>query len=230
MTYEEYTKKEAARISVAVRHLENGVQFADIKSVYIDESVEIEPGAEIGPCVTLEGKTKIGAGAVIRQNTRIRDSKIGRNTEVTSSVILDSEIGEDCEVGPFAYVRPNCRIGNSCKIGDFVEVKNSTVGDRTKASHLTYIGDADVGCDGNLGCGVVFVNYNGREKFRTTVGDRVFVGCNANLVAPVTVEDGAYVAAGSTITDDVPRDALGIARERQTNIEGWAAKKGLFRK
>ena len=230
MTYEEYCEKENKRIAVAVRHLEAGVEFADIRQVYIDETVEIAPGAFIGPCVTLEGTTKIGAGSRILQNSRITDSEIGEGVTVESSVVLESTVGDGTKVGPFAYVRPNSHIGRECKVGDFVEVKNSTFGDGSKASHLTYIGDADVGSGVNLGCGVVFVNYDGKDKHRTTVGDHVFIGCNANLISPVTIGDGAYIAAGTTVTEDVPADALGIARARQINKEGWAARRGLFRK
>lgn len=230
MTFEEYKTKEEKRISIALGHMEKGVEFVDINTAYIDESVEIGEGTLIGPCVTLEGKTVIGKNCRIYQNTRIKDSVIDDGVEITSSVVLESSIGEKTKVGPFAYLRPNSRIGKECKVGDFVEVKNSTFGDGTKASHLTYIGDSDVGNNVNMGCGVVFVNYDGTNKYRCTVGDGAFIGCNSNLISPVTVESGAYVAAGSTVTDNVPEDALCIARARQTNIDGWAAKKGLYRK
>lgn len=230
MTFEEYKTKEEKRINIALGHMEKGVEFVDINTAYIDESVEIGEGTLIGPCVTLEGKTVIGKNCRIYQNTRIKDSVIDDGVEITSSVVLESSIGEKTKVGPFAYLRPNSRIGKECKVGDFVEVKNSTFGDGTKASHLTYIGDSDVGNNVNMGCGVVFVNYDGTNKYRCTVGDGAFIGCNSNLISPVTVESGAYVAAGSTVTDNVPEDALCIARARQTNIDGWAAKKGLYRK
>ncbi len=230
MKLEEYQKKEQERLNIAIRHLENGVDIADIHSVYIDESVEIEPGAYLGPCVTLEGKTRIGAGSRIMQNTRIVDSVIGENVLVQSSVITESSVGNGSKIGPFAYMRPNSHVGENCKIGDFVEIKNSNFGDGSKSAHLTYIGDADVGRDVNLGCGIVFVNYDGNKKFRTTVGDGAFIGCNTNLIAPVSVGDGAYIAAGSTLTHDVPDNALGVARARQKNIEGWAERRGLYRK
>ena len=139
-------------------------------------------------------------------------------------------MGKGTKVGPFAYLRPGCTIGENCKVGDFVEVKNSSLGDGSKASHLTYIGDSDVGRDVNIGCGVVFVNYDGTNKHRSNIGDGAFIGCNTNLVSPVSVEDGAYIAAGSTITEDVPKDSLAIARQRQRNIEGWAREKGLYKK
>ena len=142
------------------------------------------------------------------------------------STLTDSSVGDYTNVGPYAYVRPGSRIGSHVKIGDFVEVKNAVIGNDTKISHLTYVGDAEVGERVNLGCGVVFVNYDGKNKFKTVVEDDCFVGCNVNLISPVRVEKGAYVAAGSTITKDVPAGALGVARERQTNIEGWVERKG----
>lgn len=230
MNYEDYKKKEEKRIAIAINHLENGVEFADINSVYIEDTVEIEAGAYIGPCVTLEGKTKIAKGVKLFQNTRIVDSVIGKDSEIQSSVIIESSIGEETKVGPFAYIRPNSKIGNQCKVGDFVEVKNSTMSDGAKSAHLTYIGDSDIGENVNLGCGVVFVNYDGTNKSRSEVGEGAFIGCNSNIVAPVKVEKGAYIAAGSTITEDIPEDSLAIARSRQINKEGWAAKKGLYRK
>ena len=150
--------------------------------------------------------------------------------EIQTSVVLESQVGAKSKVGPFAYLRPKSIIGKECKVGDFVEVKNSSFGDGSKASHLTYIGDSDVGRDVNIGCGVVFVNYDGSQKHRSTVGDGAFIGCNTNLVSPVKVEDGAYIAAGSTVTKDVPEDALCVARAKQKNIEGWAAKRGLYNK
>ena len=230
MTYLDYKEKEAMRRQIAIRHLENGVDFVDINTVYIDETVSIGPGTVIGPCVTLEGQTVIGRDCRILQNTRIKDAAIADGVEVQSSVITESKVGKGTKVGPFAYLRPGSIIGENCKVGDFVEVKNSSLGDGSKASHLTYIGDSDVGKDVNIGCGVVFVNYDGTHKHRSTVGDGAFIGCNTNLVSPVQVEGGAYIAAGSTITEKVPEDALAIARTRQRNIAGWAARKGLYNK
>src|SRR5699024_2834405 len=144
-----------------------------------------------------------------------------------TSTILNSIVDEESKIGPYAYLRPNSHIGKFVKIGDFVEVKNSTIGDYSKASHLSYIGDAEVGKNVNIGCGVVFVNYNGKIKQKTIVEDNGFIGSNSSLVAPVIVKEGGYVAAGSTITDDVPAKALSIARGRQVNKEGWTTKKGL---
>ncbi len=230
MTYTEYKEQEEKRLTIAIRHLENGVKFVDIHTAYIDEAVQIGQGTLIGPCVTLEGNTVIGKDCKILQNSRIKDSVIGDEVEIQSSHVLESKVGDKSKVGPFAYLRPKSNIGKSCKVGDFVEVKNASFGDGSKASHLTYIGDSDVGRDVNIGCGVVFVNYDGTNKYRSTIGDGAFIGCNSNLVSPVKVEDGAYIAAGSTVTEDVPEDALCIARSRQKNIEGWASKRGLYRK
>ena len=178
----------------------------------------------------MKGNTQIGEDCVIGQNTRIEDSILGNGVEVQSSVILKSIIGESCNVGPYAYIRPNSKLGNKVKIGDFVEIKNSTIGDGSKASHLAYIGDAEVGKGVNIGCGVVFVNYDGKNKYKTIVEDYAFVGSNVNLVAPVTVKKYGYIATGSTITSEVPEGALSVARERQKNIPGWVEKKGLLKK
>ena len=230
MTYEEYREAEEKRLQINIGHMEKGVTFVDINTAYIGEEVKIGPGTVIGPCVTLEGKTTIGCDCRIMQNTRIADSLIEDHVEIQSSVIIESSVGEGTKVGPFAYMRPNSRVGKNCKVGDFVEIKNSSFGDGSKASHLTYIGDSDVGCDVNLGCGVVFVNYDGTNKYRSTVGDGAFIGCNSNLVSPVTVGEGAYVAAGSTVTEDVEGDALYIARARGVKKQGWVSSKGILKK
>lgn len=141
--------------------------------------------------------------------------------------MLESNIGEETTVGPFAYIRPESNIGKHARIGDFVEIKKSTIGDNTKVSHLTYIGDAEVGSGCNFGCGTVVVNYDGKAKYKTIIGDNAFIGCNTNLVSPVKVNDNTYIAAGSTITNEVPENALAIARARQVNIENWVDKKRL---
>ncbi len=231
MTYDEYKEKEKKRIEINLKHMENGVEFIDINQAYIDETVKIGKGTVIYPCVVLQGDTVIGDDCLIGQNTRIVDSYVGRGTDVQSSVILESSVGEETHVGPFAYMRPGSNVGNHCKVGDFVEVKNSSMGDGAKASHLTYIGDSDVGRDVNLGCGVVFVNYNGHIKQRCVVEDGAFVGCNTNLVAPVRVGEKAYIAAGSTVTKDVPAGALRISRAReQKDIEGYVERTGILNK
>lgn len=194
------------------------------------DSVRAAYGVTVGtdtviyPGTILEGGTEIGEACVIGPNTRLKNAKVGDRTEVQSSVVLDSKIGSDTSVGPFAYIRPGSVIGSGNKVGDFVEVKNATIGDGTKIAHLTYVGDADVGERVNFGCGTVVVNYDGIKKHRTVIEDDCFIGCNSNLVSPVTVRKGAYTAAGSTITDEVPEDALAIARARQVNKDGWVKK------
>lgn len=230
MTMEECLKLEMERLEINKKHLENGVEFIDIRTAYIGPEVSIGKGTVIYPCVTLEGRVIIGVDCVIGQNSRIVDSMIGDRTNIQTSVITESSIGSDTKVGPFAYLRPNSNIGSHCKVGDFVEVKNSSMGDGAKASHLTYIGDSDVGKEVNLGCGVVFVNYDGKNKHRSVIGDGAFIGCNTNLISPVTVEDGAYVAAGSTVTKNVPKGSLYVARAKEKIIEGWVERRGLLKK
>ena len=203
----------------------SGVTLIDPDAVYIDASVTVEPDVTIYPGVTLEGKTMIKTGAVLYPGSRIVSSTIGAGTSVQNSVVLDSTVGENSTIGPYAYLRPHSIVGNGCRVGDFVELKNAQIKDGAKVSHLTYVGDGEIGEKTNIGCGVVFVNYDGKKKSRTVVGKNAFIGCNVNLVAPVTIGDGAYVAAGSTVTKDVEEDALCVARSRQTNIEGWAKRR-----
>ena len=216
---------ETARREAIGRCLANGVHFINIDGVVIGPDVEIAPGATILPGTQLYGKTKIGAGAEIGPNSLLVDCTIGENSVINACQCHESRVGANAKIGPFVQLRPNSDIGDEVKIGDFVEIKNSTIGRGTSVAHLTYVGDADVGSYCNFGCGVVFVNYDGVNKCRTTVGDYAFVGCNTNLVAPVTVGDGAYTAAGTTVTNDVPAGALAVGRARQRNIEGWAAQK-----
>ena len=207
------------------KHLDNGVTLIDENSTYIGLDVEIGQDTIIYPNVILEGNTKIGEDCVLYQNSRINNSVIGDRTTIESSVITQSTVGDDTAVGPFAYIRPDSNIGNHVKIGDFVEIKKSSIGNNTKVSHLTYIGDAQVGESCNFGCGTVVVNYDGVNKNKTIVGDNAFIGCNSNLVSPVEVADNSYIAAGSTITKKVCEGSLAIARARQTNIEGWVDRK-----
>lgn len=202
-----------------------GVTVIEPQTLYVGADVSVGTDTVIYPNTILEGDTKIGENCIIGPNTTLKNTKVGDKTSVINTVADNGEIGSGTSVGPFAYIRPNSKIGDGVRLGDFVEIKNSAVGDGTKVSHLTYIGDADVGKNVNFGCGTVVVNYDGKAKHRTTIGDNVFVGCNTNLVAPVKLCDGAYTAAGSTITDDVPEDALAIARARQTVKEGWAKDK-----
>ncbi len=217
------------KMEINLKHQENGVRFIDINTAYIDENVKIGKGTVIYPTVVIEGKCTIGENCIIGMCTRICDSIIGDGTEIQNSVITESKIGSETKVGPFAYLRPKSNVGDKCKVGDFVEMKNSNFGNGSKASHLTYIGDSDVGEGVNLGCGVVFVNYDGTNKHRSTVKDGAFIGCNSNLVSPVTVEEGAYIAAGSTVTSDVPEESLYVARSKGRVIEGWVKKRGLIK-
>ena len=229
-TMKKYKAQEAKRVEINLRHMENGVEFVDLYTAYIEEEVKIGRGTVIGPCVTLKGNTEIGENCIIGQNSRIENCRIAAGAEIQSSVLLDSSVGEETKVGPFAYVRPGSKVGARCKVGDFVEIKNSSFGDGSKASHLTYIGDSDVGSGVNLGCGVVFVNYDGTNKYRSTVEDGAFIGCNSNLVSPVTVGAGAYIGAGSTVTEDVEADALYVTRARGVTKEGWVSRKGILKK
>ena len=230
MNRAEYEEMEARRIERNLEYLDAGVVFIDLKAVYIDEGVRIGKGTVIYPCVVLEGDVEIGENCTIGQNTRIKDSIIGNGTSIQSSVILESKVGNETSVGPFAYLRPNSEIGSHCKVGDFVEIKNSRLDDGATAAHLTYVGDSDVGKKVNLGCGVVFVNYDGSKKYRSVVEDGAFIGCNVNLVSPVHVGKDAYVAAGSTITNDVEDGALYVARSKGKSIEGWVEKRGILKK
>ena len=207
-----------------------GVEIWDYDNCYVDPTVQVGAGTVLMPGTILRGKTVIGENCTIGPNTLLEHAVIGNNTKVNASQIYESSVGDDTAVGPFAYVRPNCRIGSDVKVGDFVEIKNSVIGDATKISHLTYIGDSDVGKRINFGCGTVTVNYDRAKKFRTVIEDDAFIGCNTNLIAPVTVGNGAYIAAGSTITEDVPAHSLSIARVRQSNKENWSTKHKLKEK
>lgn len=207
------------------KHMDNGVTLIDPRNTYIDGDVEIGRDTIIYPGVILEGGTKIGENCTIRQNTRVIDSNIGNSVYIESSVIEESRIDDNTKIGPFTHIRPNSNIGENVKLGNFVEVKNSNIGNNTKSSHLTYIGDSDLGEDVNIGCGVVFVNYDGENKFRSTVGDGAFIGCNSNIVSPVNIDRNTYIAAGSTIVKDVEAGELAIARARQENKPNWVNKK-----
>ena len=209
---------------IVQRLADSGVNIVDPTSTYVDPRCQVGEGVTILPGTILRGRTVIGTGCEIGPNAMIRDCTIGDGTTVNASQLNESTVGSHTTIGPFAYVRPNCTIGDNCRVGDFVEVKNSVIGKGTKISHLTYVGDSDVGEKVNFGCGTVTTNYDGNRKSRCTIGDNVFLGCNTNLVAPVTLGNGSYTAAGSTITEDVPADALAIAREKQVNKEGWAAR------
>lgn len=214
----------AIRDAIVDYHIGNGVRFLDPAAVYIDPRVEIGRGTVVLPGTILRGRTVIGRDCEIGPNAMIRDCTVGDRTVVNASQCNESSIGNDTNVGPFAYIRPGCTVGDHIKVGDFVELKNSQIGDGTKISHLTYVGDSDVGQRVNFGCGTITTNYDGFQKHRCTIGDDVFLGCNTNLVAPVTIGDRAYTAAGSTVTKEVPADALHIARPPEVLKEGWSAR------
>ena len=202
-------------------HMKNGVTFILPETTIVEDNVEIGRDTVIYPGAIIKSGTKIGANCTIGMNTQIDNSVIADNVNILSSVLIDAEVDSGTTIGPFAYLRPNSKVGKNVRVGDFVEIKNSTVDDGTKISHLTYVGDSDVGKRVNFGCGTVTVNYDGKKKYRTKIGDDCFIGCNTNLVAPVTVEDGGYTAAGSTITDTVPEQSLAIARARQVVKKEW---------
>lgn len=206
------------------RHMRNGVTIIDPASTYIEADVEIGADTLIQPGTHLRGKTVIGQDVVLGPQADLTNVQVGDEVVISYSVLVDSVVETDVNVGPFAYVRPHSHIGNGAKIGDFVELKNAKIGKGSKVPHLSYVGDAEIGDNVNFGCGAITVNYDGEKKHKTVVGDHAFIGCNTNLVAPVEVGNNAYVAAGSTINQNVPDDALAIARERQTNKLGYAAK------
>ncbi|QBP42972.1 bifunctional UDP-N-acetylglucosamine diphosphorylase/glucosamine-1-phosphate N-acetyltransferase GlmU [Paenisporosarcina antarctica] len=212
---------------IAKKHMKNGVTIINPTNTYISADAVIGSDTVLQPGVIIEGTCEIGEDCLIGPNSHIKDSKIGHRTTVHSSVVTQSVIGEDTAVGPFAHIRPHSEIGNEAKIGNFVEIKKTKLGHHSKVSHLSYIGDAEVGERVNIGCGVITVNYDGKNKFITTIEDDSFVGCNSNLMAPVTIGQGAYVAAGSTITKNVPAQALSIGRVRQENKEGYVKKLNL---
>ncbi len=228
ITYAMETEKKRRAVNEALMNA--GVLMEDPATCYIDETVKIEAGTVILPNTTISGNTVIGAGSVIGPNTVIMDCQIGNGVKITCSYLTEATLEDEVKVGPFGYLRPGTHLKKGVKIGDFVEVKNATIGEGTKVSHLTYIGDADVGAFCNFGCGTVVVNYNGKEKFRSKIGDHAFIGCNTNLVSPVEVGSYGYTAAGSTITCDVPEGALAVARAKQENKAGWVKRKGYLNK
>ena len=217
------------RTQIIEKHRENGVLIPMPDNVFIGKDVSIEKGAVILEGCHLLGNTEIKKDCVIGPGTVLYNTSVDEGASLNYVKSFESRIGKDCNIGPFVHIRPGSSIGDSVHLGNFVEVKNSTIGESTSVSHLTYVGDSDVGRHVNFGCGCVTVNFNGKEKFRTTVGDHAFIGCNTNLVAPVKVGDYGYTAAGSTITKDVPSNALAIARARQENKEDWVLKKKPYR-
>ncbi len=205
--------------------MENGVTLMDPDSTFVDSDVVIGRDTVIYPFTWLEGKTVVGEGCILGPSSRFTDAKIGNDVTAHFVYAHECEIESGATMGPYVHIRPESHISKNVKIGNFVEVKNSNIGEGSKLPHLQYIGDCDMGVGVNMGCGTITVNYDGKQKFRTKIGDNVFVGCNSNLVAPVDVGDGAYVAAGSTITKDVPPNELAVARARQKNIPDWPDKR-----
>jgi len=216
----------ALRGRIAARHLAAGVTLVDPDGVWIDDTVELAQDVTIHPWVHLEGTTKIGTGSVIRSFCRLANAHIGENAEILEGVVANNaEIGNRSHVGPWAHLRPGTRLGEEVKVGNFVETKKATLGRGSKASHLSYLGDAQIGEGVNVGAGTITCNYDGVDKHVTVLEDGVFIGSDSQLVAPVTVGRGAYVGAGSTITKDVPAGALAISRSTQKNVAGWVSKK-----
>lgn len=204
--------------------MDSGVTIMDPASTFIEGSVKIGRDTIIYPYTWLEGSTEIGEDCEIGPNARFTNVKVGNDNHLQFIYAHDCEVKNHVTAGPYVHLRPDTVISDHVKIGNYVEVKNSNVGADTKLPHLTYIGDSDIGSGVNMGCGCITVNYDGKKKHRTIIGDNAFVGCNTNLVAPVTVQANTYIGAGSTITKEVPENALGIARAKQKNIEGWAEK------
>lgn len=208
-----------------VELMDSGVTVMDPASTFVDASVSVGEDTVLYPFTWLEGETTIGRDCRIGPNSRISDSQLGDAVTLHFSYAHECKIAGGVSVGPYVHLRPDTELAAGVKVGNFVEIKNSRVGVGSKLPHLSYIGDADIGSGVNIGCGTITVNYDGKKKHRTVVGDTAFVGCNSNLVAPVSVGSGAYIAAGSTITKDVPDGALGVGRARQSNIAGWVEKK-----
>ena len=204
--------------------MDSGVTIMDPASTFIEGSVKIGRDTIIYPYTWLEGNTEIGEDCEIGPNARFTNVKVGNDNHLQFIYAHDCEVKNHVTAGPYVHLRPDTVISDHVKIGNYVEVKNSNVGEGTKLPHLTNIGDSDIGSGVNMGCGCITVNYDGKKKHRTIIGDNAFVGCNTNLVAPVTVQANTYIGAGSTITKEVPENALGIARAKQKNIEGWAEK------
>ncbi len=199
-----------------------GVMMMDPSAVYVEEEVTVGAGTLLLPGTILRGRTVIGKNCRVGPQVMITDSTVGDGCTVNASQCEESVIERDCQIGPYTHIRPHCVVGEGSKIGAFVQLKNCNLGRGTKMAHLTYVGDSDVGEDCNFGCGTITCNYDGFQKHRTTIGSHVFVGCNTNFIPPVTVGDGAFIAAASTVTEDVPADALVIGRARQEIKEGWA--------
>lgn len=221
---------EIARKKEIEKHLSNGVSIPFPNEVVICPGVEIGNDTVILQGTTLKQGTKIGSFCEIGPYSMISECTVGSDTLIQNSYCYESVIGSHSEIGPFVRIRPGCVVGDKTRVGNFVELKNSAIGDETKVSHLTYIGDSDVGRDVNFGCGCATVNFDGKNKHRSTIGDGAFIGCGTNIVSPVSIGKDGYVAAGSTIIEDVPENALAIARNRQINKHDWVTRKKPYRR
>jgi bifunctional UDP-N-acetylglucosamine pyrophosphorylase / glucosamine-1-phosphate N-acetyltransferase len=226
------SRSELAEVSRLVRQKKNeelmaaGVTFIDPATTYVDPEAEIAADTVLHPGVVIEGRTRIGAACEIQAYVRISDSEIGDRVTINSFCLISgAQVATGAALGPFAHLRPGTVVGEKAKIGNFVELKNTNLGPRSKANHLSYLGDATVGADVNVGAGTITCNYDGVNKHRTVIEDGAFIGSDSQLVAPVTIGKGAYVGAGSSIVSDVPAGALGIARGRQNNVEGWVERR-----
>lgn len=217
--------EQILRKRINYKHLEDGVTIIDPENTLIGVDVKIGKDTTIYPGARIFGKTSIGEGVTIEGDTFIEESIIGDGSIIKSSYVEYSEVGNNVTMGPFAHLRPNTLLGDNAHIGNFVELKNTEFGAYSKAGHLAYLGDSKIGKDVNIGCGVITVNYDGKDKYQTIIEDYAFVGSNANLIAPVNIKKNAFVAAGSTITKDVGEEDLGIERSQQKIISGWVRKK-----
>lgn len=222
--------EQKIKIFTNKKHLMNGVNIISPETVTISSEVIIESGVTIYPNTFITGKSIIHTGAVVGPDSEVHNSEILSGAQIRHSLVTDSKVGKNTTVGPFAHLRNNTEVRDNCRIGNFVEIKNSLVDEGTKISHLTYLGDTTCGKNVNWGCGCVTVNYDGKYKHRTTVGDNVFIGCNTNLIAPINVGNNVFIAAGSTITEDIPDEAFSIARNRQVTKEDYARKYSYTKK
>lgn len=221
---------EIARLEILDKKIADGIDIPCFDGIIIGHGCSIGKGTKILPNTIICGNVTIGENCTLGPNSYIENARIGNSATFNNSQIRNAEIKDNASIGPFVHIRPDSVIGSNVHLGNFVEVKNSSIDSGTSVSHLTYVGDSDVGKNVNFGCGVVTVNFNGKTKNRTVIRDRAFIGCNTNLIAPVTVGENSYTAAGSTITQDVPDNALAIARERQINKYGWVKEKQPYRK
>jgi bifunctional UDP-N-acetylglucosamine pyrophosphorylase/glucosamine-1-phosphate N-acetyltransferase len=217
--------RRAMRDRIVERWMREGVTIVDPQTTWMGVRVTLEPDVTIHQNTQLHGATHIARMAEVGPDSTLRDTSVGEGASVVKSHCTGATIGANASVGPFAYLRPGTVLGTAAKAGAYVEMKNARVGDDSKVPHLTYVGDADIGERSNIGAATVFVNYDGADKHETVVGDDTRVGSDTMLVAPVTIGDGAYTAAGSVITDDVPPGAMAVGRARQRNVEGWVERK-----